>query len=119
MKKKMEALAKPRREYDKVYRQEAVQLWKRSGKTAEQVAEELGLGALTLYRWNQEMKKTRPDPPPGVDARPAAEQLLSLQLELKRLRKENEGLVEQCIILKKATGILSQAPLSGMPRSSD
>jgi len=112
--------AKPRREYNQAYRLEAVRLWKQSGKSAEQIGVEIGVGALALYRWNQEVKKNKhPTPPLGVAAGPAADQLVQLQLENKRLRKENAILGEQCEILKKATGILSQRPPHGMPASND
>jgi transposase len=118
-KKKPEiAWGKPRREHDRVYREEAVRYWKTTGRTAEAVAEELGVGVLALYRWNQQMKKQQGMPPPGVDARSAAEKVASLELEIKRLRKANARLEDQKDILKKAMGILHKAPRSSMPPSS-
>jgi transposase len=117
--KKREVVSgKPRREYDNVYREEAVRYWKTTGRTAEVVAEELGVGVLALYRWNQQMKKQQGTPPPGVDARSAAEKVASLELEIKRLRKANARLEDQKDILKKAMGILKQAPRSSMPSSN-
>ena len=117
--KKWKVLSKPRREYNAAYREQALRYWAESGRTAEAVGDELGVGALALYRWKAEMKK-RPNqaPPPGVGAASEAEELLQLRLEVKRLRKENERLLEQREILKKATGILSEPPLNGMPPSN-
>ena len=42
MTKKKEAGARPRR-YDEAFKQEAVRLWKSSGRSAEQTAQELGI----------------------------------------------------------------------------
>lgn len=110
--------SKQRREYNAAYREQAVRYWQESGRTAEAIGDELGVGAIALYRWKSGMKK-RPvrTPPPGVGAHVEAEELLGLRLEVKRLRAENARLLEQREILKKATGILSETPPSGMPPS--
>jgi transposase len=109
---------KDRREYNAGYREQAVRYWQESGQTAEAIGGELGVGALALYRWKAEVKKqAAQSPPPGVGANAAAEELLQLRLEVKRLRQENARLLEQREILKKATGILSETPPSGMPPS--
>ena len=55
---------------------------------------------------------TQPDSP----ARPVRS-LAELEAEIRRLRDENEKLLEQREILKKSLGIFSEPPLRGMPRS--
>lgn len=49
----------------------------------------------------------------GAPGLPASKE--ALQLEVLRLRQENLRLTEQRDILKKAAGILSEPPPSGMP----
>jgi hypothetical protein len=41
-----------------------------------------------------------------------------MQAEIDRLKAENAKLLEQREVLKKSLGILSEAPPSGMPKSS-
>jgi transposase len=111
MKKEDEARATPRR-YDEAFKQEAVRLWITSGRSAETTARELGLSVFDLYKW----RKTYAIPPLGA-APPAPKTMAGLQSENERLRREVERLTEQRDILKKAAGILSEPPRSGMPGS--
>ena len=69
-------------------------MWLASGQAAEVTARALGISVFHLYE-NKE----------------------ALQLEVLRLRQENLRLTEQRDILKKAAGILSEPPPSGMPGS--
>ena len=49
-------LTKPTRiraSYTDEYKREALELWRASGRSAAQVAAELGIRALLLYRWAQ------------------------------------------------------------------
>lgn len=109
MKKDRQTGATPRR-YDDAFRQEAVRLWRNSGKAAEHTARELGISVFQLYDW----RKACPDtPPPGAAAPPRT--MAGLQAENERLRQEVTRLTEQREILKKAAGILSEPPRRGMP----
>ena len=96
--------SKPRRRFDRTFKQEAVQNWLSSGKAANVVAEELGITANCLYNWK---KAFAPD---AVSSRPTAEELSS---ENAALRRELERVRQQRDILKKTLGILSEPPSNG------
>ncbi len=109
MNKNSKAGATPRR-YDEAFKREAVRLWRSSGKAAETTAWELGVSVFQLYDWGKEFRDT---PPPGAAAPPKTK--AGLQAENDRLRQEVTRLTEQREILKKAAGVLSEPPRSGMP----
>lgn len=101
-----------RRRYDEAFKQEAVRSWKSSGKSAEQVARELGLRADLLYKWHRVGRVPRAAGEHGLPEGQAA-----LESEVLRLRQELARITEQRDILKKAAGILCEPPHSGMPGS--
>lgn len=109
-------ISKPTRDrasYTDEYKQQALELWRASGRSAAKVAEELGIRAPLLYRW------ARTERPPA-DSPPRPKRLRSmeeLEAEIRRLRAENTKLLEQREVLKKSLGILSEVPPSGMPES--
>lgn len=109
-------ISKPVREkasYTKEYKQEALELWRASGRSAAKVAAELGIRPPLLYRWartEREPERFRP----GGRVRRSLEQL---EAENQRLRAENAKLLEQREVLKKSLGILSEVPPRGMPES--
>ena len=39
--------------HDEAFRQQAVRMWKQSGKSAELTARELGISVFQLYDWNR------------------------------------------------------------------
>jgi len=41
----------PRKRFNKHFRQEAVELWRQSGKSGAEIAAELGIRANNLYNW--------------------------------------------------------------------
>jgi transposase-like protein len=100
---------KSRRKFDKVFKQRAVELWLNSGRSATEVAVELGIDPQRLAAW-----KLRFGPPPprgeGGGAKRTTEQL---ETENTHLRRENDYLRQQRDILKKTLGILSEAPTNG------
>src|SRR5436309_15118581 len=107
-------LSKPSRtkaRYTEEYKQEALELWRNSGRSAAKVAAELGIRAPLLYRW------ARPQRPADQSkAELSAEQSVEqLEAEIRRLRAENAKLLEQREVLKKSLGILSEVPPRGMP----
>ena len=99
-----------RKKFDKAFKQHAVELWLGGGKSATEVAAELGIHAQRLSAW-----RIRFGPPlPGGDGcggpKRSAEQL---EVENADLRRENDYLRHQRDILKKTLGILSEPPTSG------
>ena len=110
-------LAKPSRErasYTEQYKQEALELWRSSGRSAAKVAAELGIRPPLLYRWAG-LERVLAAGQAGVKS---ARSLEALEAEIRRLRAENAKLLEQREVLKKSLGILSEVPPSGMPGSS-
>lgn len=99
-------------QYDQVFREEAVRMWKASGKAAEHTARELGISVFRLYDWNRGGGKSRAADSPRV---PDSKE--DLQDEVTRLRRELARVTEQRDILKKAAGILSEPPARDMPGS--
>ena len=85
---------KERRRFPMEFKLEAVRQSEREGVTARQVAKELGISDRLLYKWGREFLK---DPEASVSGDHAA-----LQEEVRRLRRENERLLEERTILKKA-----------------
>ena len=105
-------LSKPARErarYTDQYKQEALELWRRSGRSAAKVAAELGIRPPLLYRWAQTERVSDPPKP-----RRSVEEL---EAENRHLRAENAKLLDQREVLKKSLGILSEVPPRGMPGS--
>ncbi len=87
-----------RRIYTEEFRREAVQLLRVSGQSARQVATELGLSQTALSRW----KKTA-DRADGTSV-----QTLSMEEELRQLRRENKRLRLEHEILKKAAAFFAK-----------
>src|SRR2546427_3855474 len=75
-----------RRKYDPAFKAEAVALWQKSGKSAEEIAAELGIREKQLYVWKASSV---------IPAGPQAD----LQAENAALRRENELLRQQRDIL--------------------
>ena len=96
---------KTRRKFDETFKREAVQNWLQSDKSAEVIAQELGLNANRLYAW----KKTFAPADAGgkaAGAKPGSS--ADLQCQLDTARREIRHLREQRDILKKTLGILSE-----------
>jgi transposase len=103
--------ASRRPKYDQQFRRDAVELWRASGKTAKQIAQQLGIKTERMYVWAAEYR------PPGGEGAGATLTPEQLQRENAALREEVERLREQREILKKSLGILSEPPLRSMPKS--
>jgi transposase len=114
MKTQLNKPARERARYTDQYKQEALELWRRSGRSAAKVAAELGIRPPLLYRWAQTERVSDP-PKPGHKPRRSVEEL---EAENRHLRAENAKLLEQREVLKKSLGILSEVPPRGMPGSS-
>ena len=99
--------------YTDQYKQEALELWRSSGRSAAKVAAELGIRPPLLYRWAHLERE------PGAKTQAKSKRSVeALEAEVRRLRAENAKLLEQREVLKKSLGILSEAPLESMPESN-
>src|SRR5262245_13361892 len=100
---------KSRRKFDSNFKREAVNHWRTSGKSAQTVAQELGIRSNLLYAWNKRLV------PAGAGGRAAAAKpatLAEAQTQLEAAQREIRHLREQRDILKKTLGILSEPPPS-------
>ena len=107
-------LSKPSRtkaRYSEEYKQEALELWRNSGRSAAKVAAELGIRAPLLFRWAGQERQAN-----SGEAK-SRRSVAALERENRHLRAENAKLLEQREVLKKSLGILSEAPPRGMPES--
>ena len=86
-----------RRAFSPEFKQEAIELLHRSGKSANQLAKELGINQTTLSRWKREGNGVRP----GGNGFQTAEELTRLRREVERLRMERD-------ILKKAAAFFAK-----------
>jgi transposase-like protein len=103
-----------RRKFDETFKREAVQNWLNSGKSAEVVGEELGLTANLLYAW----RKLVPAVAGGRATAAKPGSVAELQGQLDAAQRELRHLREQCTILKKTLGILSEPSPNGMNGST-
>ena len=112
MKTQMRKPVSGKTHYSDEYKQQAVERWRSSGRSAAKVGAELGIRPALIFRW----AKAQRDRKTGQAARPARS-LEEIEAENARLREENAKLIEQREVLKKSLGILSETPRRGMPGS--
>jgi transposase len=115
MKTQLQKPSSGKARYTKEYKEQALELWRSSGRSAAKVAAELGIRPPLLYQWAQEHRRAAEHGGPTVKNAPKVEEL---QAEIRRLTEENAKLLEQREVLKKSLGILSETPPRGMPKSS-
>ena len=101
--------------YSTEYKQQALELWRKSGRSAAKMAAELGIRPSLLYQWSTDARQAGEAP---SQAARSARSLEQLEAEIRRLREENAKLLEQREVLKKSLGILSEPPPRGMPGSN-
>ena len=103
-----------RRKFDETFKREAVQNWLHSGKSAEIVGQELGVNANLLYAW----RKLVPAVAGGRATAVKPGSVADLQGQLEAAQRELRHVREQCIILKKTLGILSEPSPNAMNGST-
>ena len=99
MKTQLREPARDRASYTDQYKQEALELWRASGRSAAKVAAELGIRAPLLYRWARPKRQANLSGNESKSGRSVEE----LEAEIRRLRTENAKLLEQREALKNAT----------------
>ena len=114
MKTQLSKPARSKARYTEEYKQEALQIWRNSGRSAAKVAAELGIRAPLLYRWAHLER----EPNASKSESKSGHSVEELEAEIRRLRAENAKLLEQREVLKKSLGILCEAPPRGMPESN-
>ena len=92
--------------YDEAFKRSAVEHWMISGKSARQIAGELGIHVQNLPKWKQKFK--------ALPAGQVANTLDALQAENRRLQRELHRVAQQRDILKKTLGIISAPPDNGL-----
>ena len=90
-------MGKPRRSFTPDFKQNAVDLCRRSGKSECQVAREVGIPQSTLNRWMRQAAGA----PAGAKSFLAAEELKLMRRELDQVRMERD-------ILKKAVAFFAK-----------
>lgn len=93
-------MSTPRKRYPEAFKQEALELWAASGRSAAEIEQDLGITNGLLYQWQKAAKKKAAAEADGSAAE--AE-------EMRRLRKELAIVKQERDILKKAVGIFSRA----------
>lgn len=96
-----------RKRYSKEFKQEAVGLILRNGRTAKEVAEELGLNPNMVSRWKREYLERMDEEAPSLKGKMKPSEV---EAENQKLRGELKRVTEQRDILKKAIGIFSRDP---------
>lgn len=97
-----------RRRYTDQFKHDAVELVARPGAKLKEVARGLGIPAVTLRQWRDRLVGTA-EAPTGLTT-------ADLVAENRRLREQLLSVTLQRNVLKKACGILSEAPPKGMPQ---
>ena len=111
-----QAPVKVRRKFDETFKREAVNHWLASRKSAEVIAQELGINSNRLYAWKQRFAPADAGGRAAAGAKPGSAADLQSQLEVAR--RELARVREQRDILKKTLGILSEAPADVMNGST-
>ena len=91
-----------RRKYDKEFKVQAVKLLLESGKTTNEIADDLGINSGNLSRWKREYRED------AENAFRGKGRLKPDDEKLRRLKKENDDLKQEREILKKALAIFSR-----------
>ena len=94
---------KKRKVFPKEFKEQAISHWQSSDKTADEVADSLGIpNGKYISRWKREFDKK------GADAFPGNGKLLGKDAEIAELQKQLKDTQTERDILKKAVGIFSR-----------
>lgn len=95
-------MTKVQKVYTKEFKEEAVKLMQSSGKSAGQVARDLGISDNSLYNWQKQLADK------GANAFPGTGHQSALEEENRRLKRELEIARQERDILKKVVSIFSR-----------
>ena len=98
------------KKYDETFKRQALEHWRTSGKTAEEVAQALGISTFSLYAWRKKYLGETGALPAGGAGNAAPRSLSALEAENAALRRELAHVRQQRDILKKTLGIISEDP---------
>lgn len=101
-------MTQKRRTYTADFKRDAVDLWKNSDRSAEQVEVELGLSKGILYKWQEQLKRD------GDEAFPGKGNLKASDEYVRRLERELEVVKQERDILKKTIAIFSAPKQVGL-----
>jgi transposase len=88
--------------YSKEFKQQAVELFKTSGKSKSHIARDLGISDSALHKWCKECEEQ------GQEAFPGKGHQMAVEEENRKLKREIEVLRQERDILKKAVSIFAQ-----------
>ena len=98
-------MPKEQRTFTREFKQEAVNLVQKSGKSQAQIARDLGIADSTLHHWCKEWAEQGPQAFPGSGHQTVQEE------EMRRMKRELEVIRQERDILKKALAIFSRSQL--------
>jgi transposase-like protein len=107
---------KTRRKFDATFKREAVNNWLARRKSAEVIAQELGISANRLYAWKQRFAPADAGGSAAAGAKPGTP--AELQAQLNAALREVRHLREPRDILKKTLAILSEPSPNAMNGST-
>ena len=85
--------------YSEDFRREAVRLVRETDRSLKEISSELGVSPPTLRQWLKTLPVGKPT---------AAGRVLSLEEQVRQLKRQNERLREEREILKKATAFFAR-----------
>lgn len=95
-----------RKKYDKDFKLDAIRLCEESNMNQRVFEKEMGIGAGCISHWKREFRDSDKQAFPANGT--------SREQEIARLKRENEILRQERDILKKAMGIFSKPPETGI-----
>lgn len=101
---------KRRRKYDKEFKRQVVQNLITSGKSADEIGQELGIASSRIYEWRNQFAPPASGGREAGGAEPGS--VADLRARLKAAEQELARVREQRDILKKTLGIISESPTS-------
>ena len=97
-----DSMGKTQPTYSREFKQQAVELFKTSGKAKSHIARDLGISDSALNKWCKEFEEQ------GQEAFPGKGHQTTIEEELRKLKRENDILRQERDILKKAVSIFAQ-----------